>query len=152
MNAIQLLKDDHKKVKDLLTKLADTSERATKSRTQLLETIAEELRTHGRIEEDIFYPALRKEAEAQGDKETVKLITEAYEEHRAAVELVLPDLEGTAPESIEFSGRAKVLKELVEHHADEEEDEMFPKARKLFDKKRLDELGAEMEEAKGARA
>jgi hypothetical protein len=73
---------------------------------------------------------------------------EALEEHRAAGELVLPDLENTAPDSEKFSGRAKVLKELVEHHADEEEKEMFPRARKLLGAAELNSLGAQMEARK----
>ena len=70
------------------------------------------------------------------------------EEHRAAGELVLPDLEKTKVTSDQFGGRAKVLKELVEHHADEEEKEMFPRARKLLDKAALTELGQQMQARK----
>jgi hypothetical protein len=73
-----------------------------------------------------------------------KMYFEALEEHRAAGDLVLPDLLRTEPSSDEFSGRAKVLKELVEHHAGEEEKEMFPRARKLLDKAELAELGERM--------
>ena len=141
MNAIQLLKDDHKKVRGLLTELEATTARATKTRTQLLATIAKELRVHTRIEEEIFYPALRAAGEKSDDE---KMYFEALEEHRAAGELVLPDLEKTAPDSEKFSGRAKVLKELVEHHADEEEKEMFPRARKLLSAAELNSLGARM--------
>ena len=73
---------------------------------------------------------------------------EALEEHRAAGDLVLPDLLKTDAASEKFSGRAKVLKELVEHHADEEEKEMFPRAKKLLPKAELDELGARLEARK----
>ena len=58
--------------------------------------------------------------------------------------LVLPDLKATDPGSVQFSGRAKVCKELLEHHIEEEESEMFPQARELFDAKRLEEMGAQM--------
>lgn len=141
MNAIQLLKDDHKKVRGLLAELESTTARGTKKRTQLLATIGKELRVHTQIEEEIFYPALR-EAGEKGDDEAMYF--EAMEEHRAAGELVLPDLEKTEPGSDKFSGRAKVLKELVEHHADEEEKEMFPRARKLLGAAELNALGARM--------
>ena len=141
MNAIQLLKDDHKKVKGLLAELEATTARGTKKRTQLLATIAQELRVHTKIEEEIFYPALREAGEKSEDE---KMYFEALEEHRAAGDLVLPDLEKTAPDSEKFSGRAKVLKELVEHHADEEEKEMFPRARKLLGTAELNALGAQM--------
>jgi hemerythrin-like domain-containing protein len=73
---------------------------------------------------------------------------EAMEEHRAAGDLVLPDLLRTNPSSEQFSGRAKVLKELVEHHADEEEKEMFPRAKKLLSKDELAELGSRLEARK----
>jgi hemerythrin-like domain-containing protein len=141
MNAIQLLKEDHKKVRGLLAELEATTARGTKKRTQLLATIATELRVHTKIEEEIFYPALREAGEKSDDE---KMYFEALEEHRAAGELVLPDLEHTAPDSEKFSGRAKVLKELVEHHADEEEKEMFPRARMLLSAAELASLGARM--------
>ena len=141
MNAIQLLKDDHKKVRGLLAELESTTARGTKKRTQLLSTIGRELRVHTKLEEEIFYPALREAGEKSEDE---KMYFEALEEHRAAGELVLPDLEKTAPDSEKFSGRAKVLKELVEHHADEEEKEMFPRARKLLSAAELNALGAQM--------
>jgi iron-sulfur cluster repair protein YtfE (RIC family) len=146
--ALDLLKTDHKKVRTLLGQLAEASERASKTRAALLSQIGEELRVHGMIEEEIFYPALREAGERDGDKKTVKLVAEAYEEHRVAVELVLGDLEQTPPESVEFGGRAKVLKELIEHHADEEEDEMFKAARKHFDTAQLKALGEEMKARK----
>jgi hemerythrin-like domain-containing protein len=141
MNAIQLLKDDHKKVKGLLAELAATTARGTKTRSQLLATIAQELRVHSKIEEEIFYPAFHAAREKADDD---AMYFEALEVHRAAGELVLPDLERTEVSSEKFSGRAKVLKELVEHHADEEEKEMFPRARKLLSAQELDELGEKM--------
>ena len=72
------------------------------------------------------------------------MMAEAKEEHRTVDALVLPDLMKTSPSSLSFSGRAKVLKELLEHHIEEEESEMFPQARELFDAKRLEEMGAQM--------
>src|SRR4249919_1622473 len=125
MNAIQLLKEDHKKVRALLAELENTTPRGVKTRTQLLETIGKELRVHSQIEEEIFYPAFKAAREKSDDD---KMYFEALEEHRAAGDLVLPDLEKTEPGSDQFSGRAKVLKELIEHHAGEEEKEMFPRA------------------------
>jgi len=141
MNAIQLMKEDHKKVRALLAELESTTPRGIKKRTRLLATIAQELRVHTKIEEDIFYPAFKAAAE-KGDDD--KMYFEALEEHRAAGELVLPDLEDTDPGSDRFSGRAKVLKELIEHHAGEEEKQMFPRARKLLSAAELNALGAQM--------
>lgn len=141
MNAIQLLKDDHKKVRKLLTELESTTTRGIKTRSELLEKIGTELRVHAQLEEEIFYPAFKAAGEKSDDLE---LYFEALEEHRAAGELVLPDLEKTDPASDQFSGRAKVLKELVEHHAGEEEKEMFPRARALLGDEELRVLGERM--------
>ena len=143
-NAIQMLKEDHKKVKELLRQLAETTPRAEKTRRQLLEKIEMELAVHTRIEEEIFYPAF-KEA---GNSEHSKMYFEAMEEHRAVDEMVLPDLKKTEPKSEKFSGRAKVLKELVEHHAEEEEKEMFKLAKQTMSNDELAELGERMASAK----
>ena len=142
MNAIQLLKDDHKKVRALLAELASTTSRGTKTRTELLAKIGKELRVHAKIEEEIFYPAFKAASEKSDDD---NMYFEAKEEHRAVELLVLPDLEKTDVSSECFGGRAKVLKELIEHHAGEEEKDMFPRARKLLSAAELDELGARME-------
>ena len=145
MNAIELLKSDHQKVRGLLAELAETTHRASKTRTELLGKIALELRVHTTIEEEIFYPAFREAGEKHEDE---KMFFEAMEEHRAAGDLVLPDLEATEVDSDQFGGRAKVLKELVEHHADEEEKEMFPRARELLGVDALRELGERMQARK----
>ncbi|MDH1263521.1 MULTISPECIES: hemerythrin domain-containing protein [unclassified Pseudomonas] len=141
MDAIELLKKDHETVKTLLTRLTDTSERAVQTRKKLLQKIELELQVHTAIEEQIFYPAFK----AAGEKDEVILTSEAKEEHRAVDSLVLPDIKETSPSSLEFSGRVKVLKELLEHHIEEEESDMFPQARKLLGKQKLLELGQEME-------
>ncbi|MGH8233758.1 MAG: hemerythrin domain-containing protein [Rhodanobacteraceae bacterium] len=138
MDAIQLLKADHRKVRELLDKLADTTARGEKTRTALLGRITTELEVHTQIENEIFYPAFKKAGEKDGD---AKMVFEAREEHRTVGDLVLPDLNKTSPGSEQFSGRAKVLKELVEHHVKEEEGDMFPRAKKLMSKDQLEALG-----------
>ncbi len=142
--AIELLTADHEVVRELLGKLTATTIRAVKTRQELLERIGQELRIHTALEEEFFYPALRE----AGGGDAAKMYFEAKEEHRAVEALVLPDLEQTEPESEQFSGRAKVLEELVQHHADEEEEEMFPKAKELLGDDELRELGKRMEERK----
>ena len=144
MNAIELLTHDHKEIKSLLDELAETTSRAVKKRQTLLDRIAPLLKAHTSIEEEIFYPAFKQ----AGEKDDAKMYFEALEEHRAAGDLVLPDLLETPPDSDQFSGRAKVLKELVTHHADEEEGEMFKRARKILDKNALAELGERMQARK----
>ena len=141
MDAITLLTNDHKIVRGMLEELATTTRRAVKKRGELLQKIATELEAHTTIEEEIFYPAFRKAGEKAEDD---KMFFEAMEEHRAAGDLVLPDLLQTDAGSDQFSGRAKVLKELIDHHAKEEEKDMFPRARKLMDKAQLKDLGEHM--------
>jgi hypothetical protein len=106
--------------------------------------IEQELTIHTKIEEDIFYPAFREAAEKQDDR---KLYYEALEEHHV-VDTVLPEIKKSNPASDEFAAKAKVLKDLVEHHAEEEESEMFPRARKLMEREELIELGARLMEEK----
>jgi hemerythrin superfamily protein len=142
ISAIELLEDDHKAVRDLLSQLEGSSKQATSTRPKLLEKIRKMLSVHTTLEEEIFYPAARKALDsAEGDK----MYFEALEEHRVVEKMVLPDLEKTDPGSDQFSGRAKVLKELVEHHADEEEEEMFPKVKKAMSSEELLELGRKMQ-------
>ncbi|MCU0074530.1 hemerythrin domain-containing protein [Pseudomonas koreensis] len=146
MNAIDLLKADHEKVKGILGQLSDSTERATKKRTELLDKLEMEITIHTRLEEEILYPAFK----AAGSKEQDVMYYEAKEEHRTVDSLVLPDLKETDPGTPEFAGRVKVVRELLEHHIEEEEKEMFPQARKLLGKARLDELGEQMEAMKSA--
>ncbi|MBM7059270.1 hemerythrin domain-containing protein [Pseudomonas sp. UL073] len=141
MNAVELLKQDHVVVKQLLEKLSHTTERGIKTRRELVNRLYAELSVHTEIEEQIFYPAYLK---AGGKKDAV-LYHEAKEEHRTVDALVLPDLLKTDPATLPFAGHAKVLKELLEHHIEEEEKDMFPKASKLLGKDQLEALGAQME-------
>jgi len=145
-DAVAILKEDHARVRKLLGQLAKTSEKAASKRTQLLSTIEEELKTHTQIEEDVFYPAFRDAADRSEDR---KLYYEAVEEHHV-VDLVLPELKGTGTESEQFAAKAKVLKDVVEHHAEEEETEMFPRARKLMGRAELERLGGKLIKAKQA--
>jgi hemerythrin superfamily protein len=145
-DAVAILKGDHTRVRKLLDQLAKTSEKAASKRAQLLATIEEELKTHTQIEEDVFYPAFRDAAERSEDR---KLYYEAVEEHHV-VDLVLPELKGTGVESEQFAAKAKVLKDVVEHHAEEEETEMFPRARKLMGRAELERLGGKLIKAKQA--
>ena len=136
-DAIKLLKTDHEKVRGLLGQF----ENATGARREKLRgQIDRELKVHTQIEEEIFYPAYRDAARKKDDK---KLYYEALEEHHV-VDLVLPEMnDGSSPE--ELKAKAKVLKELVEHHADEEEKEMFPRAKQVLDKDELRALGEQMQ-------
>jgi len=140
MNAIDLLKADHEKVKGILSQLSESTDRAAKKRTELLEKLELEVSIHTQLEEEILYPAYK----AAGGKAEAEMYYEAKEEHRTVDSLVLPDLKGTDPTSPEFAGRVKVIKELLEHHIEEEETDMFPHAKKILGKAKLDELGDQM--------
>ncbi len=144
MNAIDLLKADHEKVKAILTQLSESTDRAVKKRTDLLAKLEVEISIHTQLEEQILYPAFK----ATGGKDETEMYYEAKEEHRTVDSLVLPDLKATDPTTPEFAGRVKVVKELLEHHIEEEETEMFPKAKKLLGKAKLDQLGEQMLELK----
>lgn len=143
-DAIALLEADHAKVRGLLSQLEESTSRGVKKRTQLLAQIATEIRIHARVEEEVFYPAFREAGESNEDE---KLFFEAAEEH-GLVDVVLPALEESDPASELFSARAKVLKDLVEHHAEEEEEELFPRAREILSAERLQGLRTEIEERK----
>lgn len=136
LDAIALLKQDHEKVRTLLGSL----EKATGSRRQkLLAQIEQELKVHTTIEEEIFYPAFREAATRKDDQ---VMVYEAVQEHHM-VDLALPEA-GEGENNEDLKAKAKVVKELVEHHADEEEDDMFPRARKLLDREELRDLGERM--------
>ena len=140
-NAITMLKSDHATVKRLLRELNATTERAVKARERLVSQIERELKTHAQIEEEVFYPAFKAATE---DTEAEDMFYEAAEEHHV-VDMVLPALKAANPKSPEFEAKAKVLLDLIEHHVKEEENEMFPQARKVFSDARLRELGELME-------
>jgi len=147
-SAIEMLKEDHDRFKTLLTQLVASHEDKVDLRRQLLETIEKELKMHTRVEEELFYPAF-KSGNGQGtDKKSEKLYYQAKEEHRAVEDLVMPDLKNAQPDSIEFTALAQVLKELVENHAMEEEQDMFTKARDNLTQSQLMQLGEQMADRK----
>src|SRR5438270_13354779 len=139
-DAIALLKEDHKKVKGLLGTLEKSSMRGGPRAQKLVAQIDKELTIHSQIEEEIFYPAFRDAVRTKDDK---KMYFEAKEEP-AVVNLVLPEAKEGGMAVEEFAAKCKVLKELVEHHADEEEKEMFAEARKVFSRPELQELADQL--------
>jgi hemerythrin-like domain-containing protein len=145
-DAISLLKEDHKKVKALLKELDETTSADIAERERLFDEIRSEITVHSKIEEEIFYPAFREAVEKEADE---KLFFEATEEHHV-VDLVLPELAKARTGTPIFGAKAKVLRDLIEHHAKEEEDEMFPRAKKLLSKEELLDLGARLESRKQA--
>jgi hemerythrin-like domain-containing protein len=143
-NAITMLKSDHATVKRLLRELDETGDRAVKQRETLVAQIEREIKMHAQIEEEVFYPAFLTRTKGKDGEE---LFYEAAEEHHI-VDMVLPALKAANPKSKEFAAKAKVLKDLIEHHIKEEETQMFAKARQLFGDEQLRELGDLMQARK----
>jgi hemerythrin-like domain-containing protein len=143
-DAIGLLRADHVRVKSLFRALQQATSEAR--RTSVLDDIEAALREHTTIEEQVFYPAFREAAKTDKDR---RLFHEANEEHHV-VDVVLPEVRDARHEPDVFAARAKVLRELVLHHIEEEQDEMFPRARQLFSEAELRDLGAQLNERKRA--
>jgi hypothetical protein len=143
MNAFELLKQDHEKVSGIFEKLEPTTERGIKTRTELFAQLKQELEIHARVEEEIFYPAIRDA------KETRDITLEAYEEHHVVKQL-LGELEELPVDDETWGAKLKVLQENVEHHVEEEETERFSSARDVLSKEQIEELGTRMEAAKQA--
>ncbi len=128
MKATALLQSQHRKVEALLKKLESGRSEAG----PLLEDLADNLAAHMAIEQELFYPRV-KEVDAD-------LVNESYEEHSVA-ELALKRLLATDPEDDSFSARVTTLKELIEHHVEEEEQELFPSVEEQIDEDELAQLG-----------
>jgi hemerythrin-like domain-containing protein len=141
MNAISLLEEDHRKMKKLLSELESTTERGVKTREELFATVKDELTVHETIEEEIFYPALKEHPK------TKEIALEGYEEHHV-VDMVMAEIEGLPFDDEKWGAKFKVMKENIEHHIEEEEDQMFKQARQVFDESELDALGERMKARK----
>jgi hemerythrin superfamily protein len=143
MDALELLKQDHQKVKELFKQGQETDDK--KRLRQIFKEIKSELETHARIEETIFYPAMEEHEELKD------MVLESLEEHKQ-MKTVLREMARLSTSSERFKPKFKVLKDNVEHHAvEEEEGKMFPKIRKLINRNELEELGQELEAAKHKR-
>jgi hemerythrin superfamily protein len=140
MDALELLKQDHQKVKELFKRGQQTEDK--QQQKQIFKEIKSELETHARIEETIFYPAMEEHEELKD------MVLESLEEHKQ-LKTILRELGKLSASSERFKPMFKVLKDDVEHHAEEEEEgKMFPKIRKLIKGEELKQLGEELEAAK----
>ena len=126
MDAIELLKNDHRTVERLFARYEDTTDQAEKTRDDLVDDIIQELSVHAVIEEQVFYPAVRLTVPDEEDD-----VLEALEEHHI-VKWTLSELEKLNPTDERFHPKVTVLMEMVRHHVEEEEGEMFPKVRKAL--------------------
>ena len=143
MDAVQLLTADHNRVRGLFAQ-AREAEEANKTETlqELAGKIFIELDIHTRIEEEIFYPEVRAASD-----ELRELVAEGLQEHHV-VDQLIEEMKALDPSDENWSAKLTVMMENVEHHAEEEEDEMFPKVRSTFGQKRLDPLGERLEARK----
>ncbi len=141
MDALSLLKADHDKVKKMLAEGEKTTERGEKTRTELFQTLKAEMMLHERIEEEIFYPALKEHPKAKD------IVLEGYEEHHV-VDEIMGELEATPVTDEMWGAKFTVMKENIEHHIEEEEGDMFKQARQVFDADELEQLGARIAELK----
>jgi hypothetical protein len=134
-DAIALLTADHKNVKAMFKKYEDLGDKAYAAKEKLARDICDELKVHTTVEEEIFYPAVRK---AIKDDD---LMDEADVEHAGAKDLIA-QIEAMKPQESHYDAKVKVLGEEIDHHVKEEQDEMFPKVRKS--KLDLNALGAQI--------
>ena len=141
MNAFQLLKEDHQKVDGIFKQLEPTTENAVKTRQELFAKLKQELDIHAEVEEKVFYPSIKQAAE------TREITLEGFEEHHV-IKTLLGELEGMDVTDERWAAKLKVLQENVEHHVEEEEGEMFQKARQVLSEDDINRLGAQMEEMK----
>ena len=140
VNAVELLTADHRKVEDLFSQVRENEDANNR---RIFEQIRRELETHTHIEEQIFYPHLLK----VGDEKLQNLTREALAEH-GQVKTVLQELSAPSEDREDFRAQLTVLMEDVEHHVEEEENEMFPLVRNQVDEDALLRLGSLMETEK----
>ncbi len=142
-DAITSLRDDHRRVEKLFKqfeKLAKGDDQ--NAQRGVVDEIIRELSVHAAVEEQVFYPAVRKEVEDADD-----IVLEGLEEHHI-VKWTLNELDGMKPSEERFKAKVSVLIESVRHHVEEEEGEMFPKVREVIKRKALMELYETMEAAR----
>lgn len=144
MDAIALLKADHKTVETLFRKFEQAGPNARKLKRKLVDQMVRELAVHAVIEEQVFYPAVRNKAEALNDE-----VLLALEEHHVA-KWTLKELEDLPPEAERFDAKVKVLMANIRTHVTEEENELFPQVRKAFSPRELKDMAEALTMAKKA--
>ena len=139
-DAIELLRADHDKVRNLFAQYEAANDRQTKR--ELAEEAFVELEIHSQLEENVFYPALEEETDEEGKK----LLAESLKEHQMVTNLI-QELRKLDPDDQMFDAKFHELMENVEHHVEEEENDMFPKAEEQLEGE-MEELVEEMQELK----
>jgi len=142
MDAIRMLKDDHKAVEQLFKRFEKAGDRAFTEKRAIVDRIIEDLSKHAAIEEAIFYPRIRADVPSTEDE-----VLESLEEHHD-VKWTLSELEDLPADDERFTAKVTVLIENVRHHVKEEEHDLFPAVRKALGRDVLIELGDELVTAK----
>jgi hemerythrin superfamily protein len=146
MNVIELLKNDHEKVSTLFKsyEAAKKSESESDKET-IVAQLCEELSVHAKAEEELFYPAV--EDGSENDEKAQDMIKEGHVEHKL-VKTLVAELQEMSASDEQYDAKVKVLKDLVDHHVEEEEGQMMPKAKKLLSSEELEALGTQIESRK----
>ena len=142
MTELDLMKADHDRMKKLFDEALKDEDPG--ARASVLHQIRAELMAHEKMEEDIFYPALRA-----GGEKAKEIVLEGYEEHHV-IAVILDELLEVPEEAEQWQAKLKVLRENLEHHIDEEEGEMFKRAKQALGQDTLEELGKKMAAVKTA--
>ncbi|MDI6853089.1 MAG: hemerythrin domain-containing protein [Deltaproteobacteria bacterium] len=137
MPLFQMLQKDHDEVKQLFSQIEKGGDRE-----KLFSQLKDEVNLHQEVEEKFFYPALEK-----SNAEVREKVFESYEEHHVA-KTVLKEFDKMSPSDERWKAKLMVLKELVEHHIEEEEKELFKMAKKALDKKQIQEITDKIEQRK----
>jgi hemerythrin-like domain-containing protein len=141
-DAIVLLKDEHKQIRKVFSDFEKAGENAHATKGKLVDRMIELLTVHTYIENEVMYPRVRLLLPEVEDD-----VLESYEEHHVADVLVV-ELAAMKPEDERFTAKTTVLIENVRHHIEEEEQDWFPKVRAGLGRKQLQDMGADMVEAR----
>ncbi|HET9530417.1 MAG TPA: hemerythrin domain-containing protein [Blastocatellia bacterium] len=141
MNVLEFLKQDHKEAMNMMNQIETANAGGQKSKMELFNQLKSALTLHTKMEEQIFYPEL------ENHQETRDLVREAYSEHQEVDDL-LSEISGLSPTSGDFADKIAELRDAVEHHVGEEENQMFPKVKQIIGQEQLNNMGRRMMEMK----
>jgi hemerythrin-like domain-containing protein len=133
---LDTLKSEHETLRNLFARINATTDEQKDLREDLLKQVEEALIPHAKWEETVFYPAFNKRA----THDQQLLYATSMEQHRVVEKTVLPDIHAAGYDTRQFAGSAKVLSQLIEEHAHEEENLLFPIISQLFNPSELTDM------------
>jgi hemerythrin-like domain-containing protein len=143
MDVFDIIREDHQAVQKILNDMQETSSRATQRRQEDVTKFTQLIEPHMMAEEEVFYPQARE----RGESKLREHVIEAYDEHRIA-KMVLAELQKMSPQDEAWLPKAKVLKDLIEHHIEEEEGELFEEARKALNQQQIQQITQQFHQTK----